>query len=109
MAAPPSKVKRINEIQEVPTVKDESLFLLVQDGNTVTTKLKNFFARAVLTKKHDFVDNISYCGVAPSGTLDTSPGWTITKIEITSDGSAIGSIANNVSWSSRYTHNYILK
>jgi hypothetical protein len=39
--------------------------------------------------KHDFDEPYSYCGVAPTGTAESSPVWTITRIEVLLDGTTI--------------------
>jgi hypothetical protein len=106
MAVAPSKPKRLDELPYVDVVKDESLFLFIQDGQTVISEVKNYFNRIGTIKKHDFYDNASYCGVAGSGTPDNSNLWKITKIIINNDGTTTTMIAQNVDWTNRYNHTY---
>ena len=56
--------------------------------------------------RHDFVSPYSYCGKALSGSLETQSVWTITRIEVLSDGTTTTTSATNVDWTNRYTHTY---
>ena len=56
--------------------------------------------------RHDFVTPYSYCGKALSGSLETQSVWTITRIEVLSDGTTTTTSATNVDWTNRYTHTY---
>jgi hypothetical protein len=106
MTAPASKPKRIDELPQVDVVKDDSLFLFIQDGETVISEVRNYFNRIGKVKKHDFYNNASYCGVAEGGTDDSSSLWKITKIIINNDGTTTTAIAQNVDWTNRYNHTY---
>lgn len=57
-------------------------------------------------KKHDYVDNTSYCGYAVAGSLEDASVWQISKIVVATDGSTTTTTANNVKWSERLTINY---
>ena len=56
--------------------------------------------------RHDFVTPYSYCGKALSGSLETQSVWTITRIEVLSDGTTTTTSATNIDWTNRYTHTY---
>jgi hypothetical protein len=52
--------------------------------------------------RHEWDEPYSYCGLAPSGTIESSPTWTITRIEVFADGTtdvktAIGAWTNKTS------------
>ena len=57
-------------------------------------------------KKQDFQEPYSYCGVAAIGTSESSNGWTITRIEVFTDGTINSMIATSVAWVDRYTTTY---
>ena len=56
--------------------------------------------------KHDFVSPYSYCGKAIVGSLESQSVWTITRVEVLSDGTTSTAQATNVDWTNRYTHTY---
>ena len=58
-------------------------------------------------KRHEWVSPYSYCGVAPSGTLDSASTWEIKRIEVLSDGTTNIMSASLVSWNDRLTVTYI--
>jgi hypothetical protein len=51
--------------------------------------------------KHDWVDPYSYCGTAPSGSLETNSVWTITRIEVFPNGTTDIKTATTVAWTDR--------
>jgi hypothetical protein len=55
-----------------------------------------------LIRRHDYVDPYSYCGVAPSGSLESANVWDITRIEIFISGTVDQKSATNVAWDDRY-------
>lgn len=57
-------------------------------------------------RRHDF-NVYDYLGIAPNGSLDSANVWTITRLTIASNGSAISQVATNVNWTGRYTHIYV--
>jgi hypothetical protein len=62
-------------------------------------------------KRHDFVEesnfSVSYCGLAPSGSSESSSVWSITKIIYTDFGSiSTTQTANNVAWVDRLIVEY---
>lgn len=63
-------------------------------------KQKNFIRR------HDFVTNVSYCGYAEQGSLETASVWNITKLVIATNGSTTATHAYNVKWSEHLTVTY---
>jgi hypothetical protein len=44
--------------------------------------------------------NINYCGSAPTGSLETNPVWTVTKITVALNGTVTTQVFNNVTWTS---------
>lgn len=57
-------------------------------------------------KRHEWVSPYSYCGVAPSGTLDSASAWEIKRIEVLLDGTTNIMSASLVSWDNRLTVTY---
>lgn len=49
--------------------------------------------------KHDYQGSYSFIGIAPEGSGETDNVWTITRIEILSDGTTDKIIFKNVKWS----------
>lgn len=43
----------------------------------------------------------NYCGYAPEGSLETDEVWTITRIEVASDGSVTTATVTDVAWTDR--------
>lgn len=58
-------------------------------------------------RRHDYTGSYSYCGIAPSGSSESSNVWNIDRIEIFTDGSVLVASASLVSWTGRYTHVYV--
>jgi len=58
-----------------------------------------------LSYRHDF-NVYDYLGKAASGSSEGASVWTITRLTITSDGTATVGTATNVTWTGRYTHIY---
>jgi hypothetical protein len=56
-----------------------------------------------LEKRHDWVSPVSYCGTSPLGSLESSPVWTIYKIQVNLDGTTIVLSATGVAWTNRLT------
>lgn len=55
-------------------------------------------------RRHDLVNPYDYCGVAPSGSAETSAVWTITRLTMAADGTVTATdILYNVKWSDRLT------
>lgn len=52
-------------------------------GNTLTIEVPSGGSDEY---RHEWDDPYSYCGLAPNGTLESSPTWTITRIEVFLDG-----------------------
>jgi hypothetical protein len=59
-----------------------------------------------LRRLQDFVTPYSYCGLAPSGSIESQSVWNITRIEVFMDGTINTTTATNVSWDNRYTAVY---
>jgi hypothetical protein len=57
--------------------------------------------------RYDFVDPYSYCGDAPSGSLESAAVWNISRIEVLLNGTTIILSAANVAWDDRLTVIYI--
>ena len=64
-------------------------------------KAKNFIRR------HDFVSNVSYCGYAEEGSLETDSVWNISKITVATEGTTTIGRATNVNWTGHLTHTYV--
>lgn len=60
-----------------------------------------------LERQHAMNNNISYCGIAPKGSLVTDYSWTIKKIVINNDGTNTITTAIGVRWIDYLTTNYI--
>lgn len=60
-------------------------------------------------KRTDYVSgspDILYLGTAPVGTLDSSPVWNLTKLELAIDGSISSETRATDSWDNRLTAIY---
>lgn len=57
-------------------------------------------------RRHDFVTNVSYCGYAELGSLETDSVWNISKIVVSVEGSTTITRATNVNWTGHLTHIY---
>lgn len=62
----------------------------------------NFVVRNLFERRHDYQEPYSYCGVANDGTLESSTGWKITRIEIKDGGEVETGVANG-KWTDRNT------
>ena len=51
-------------------------------------------------RRHDFESPYDYCGIAPSGTSESTPNWTITRLTINPNGTAINETATGA-WTNR--------
>ena len=63
-------------------------------------KAKNFIRR------HDFVTNVSYCGYAEEGALESADVWNISKITVATEGTTTIGRTTNVNWTGRIDHIY---
>lgn len=92
----------------------QRLLILSEDGSYITDGTGSIVSSLPITasqvpspeKRHDYNDPYSYCGVAPSGSLEEDNSWSITRIFIYSDGSTLLTSASMVDWTNRYTHVY---
>jgi hypothetical protein len=57
-------------------------------------------------RRHDFVTDVSYCGFAEIGSLETDSVWNISKIVVAIEGTTTTTHATDVKWSERLTINY---
>ncbi len=57
-------------------------------------------------RRHDFVTNVSYCGYAEQGSLETDSVWNISKIVVATEGTTTTTTATDVKWSERLTVTY---
>lgn len=101
-----SSKKKVSQLPYANVVKDDAKIIVIQDNKSYVTDVKNYFARIVYEKRHDYVSDVSYCGQAPLGSPETLPYWTISKIVINSDGSVVVTRAYNVDWTNHLTHTY---
>lgn len=58
------------------------------------------------TRRHAFAAPNDYMGVAPQGTPESSPVWTITRQTVAANGTAQVAVARNVTWTGYASHNY---
>lgn len=83
-----------------PAELDDEIILISYYSASLASLPKEY------TLRHDYVSPYSYCGKAIVGSLETQNVWTITRIEILSDGSTSVTTATNVDWTNRLTHTY---
>lgn len=57
-------------------------------------------------RRHDYAAPYSYCGKAAAGSFESDPVWTITRIELASDGTTTTTHAADVAWDDRLTATY---
>jgi hypothetical protein len=71
----------------------------------------NWSAAATYTKKYDYIADgfdFSYSGFAVTGTLETDPVWTVTRLVFSDVGALSASgVAQNITWTERLTATYI--
>lgn len=53
-------------------------------------------------RRNDWQAPYSYCGMAPAGSAESSPVWTIDRIEVFTDGTVNVKSATGVAWTNRY-------
>ena len=76
-------------------------FVGTQEEWLDSLKAKNYIRR------HDFVSNISYCGFAELGSLESDSVWNISKIVVSVFGTTTTTHATNVDWIGHLTHIYV--
>ena len=101
-----SKKKKVSQIPETAIIKSDAKLLIIQDGFTYTALVKTYFAQSVYEKRHDYVNDTSYCGQAPLGSPETLPYWTISKIVVNSNGSVTTTRVSNAVWTDHLTLTY---
>jgi hypothetical protein len=79
---------------------DDEIIIISYYSTTLASLPKEYINR------HDFVSPYSYCGKAIVGSLESQSVWTITRIQVLSDGSTTVTSATNVDWTNRLTHTY---
>lgn len=62
---------------------------------------------SVYTRKHDYVEPYSYCGITSRGNTDASETWTIYRIETSENGTVTTTTATDVAWNDRLTATYL--
>ena len=74
--------------------------LILRNSLGVETEVGGGAVSSGCIRRGDYVSPISYIGVAPTGSLETDPVWTITKIVSNPDGTiASETVFTNVKWS----------
>jgi hypothetical protein len=58
---------------------------------------------SVKEKRHYWEEPYSYCGTAPSGSLESDPVWTVSEIEVFPDGTTSTTVFTGVTWTSIIT------
>ena len=76
------------------------------DKDGITTISATGGGGSALIYRHEF-NVYDYLGTAPTGSLEASNVWDITRLTIASNGSVTTGVATNVSWTGRYTHTYL--
>jgi hypothetical protein len=57
-------------------------------------------------RRHDFAAPYSYCGTAPAGSAESAAVWTITRINVASNGATTVATATNATWTGRASATY---
>jgi hypothetical protein len=92
-----SQIANLSDVQLTDLQSGQSLFY---NG----TKWVNLTSSA--TVRHDYVGVYSYCGKAPQLSAESSPVWTIKRIQVLTDGNVLITQAINVTWTGRLSHTY---
>lgn len=66
----------------------------------------SYMLNPTMIRRSDFTQSYAYCGIAQTGSLESSPVWTITRIFVSSSGQSDSKYANNASWTNRYSTIY---
>ena len=56
--------------------------------------------------RNAYASGVSYCGIAPDGSLESDAVWYITKITVATNGSVTTATASGVNWTDYLTHSY---
>jgi hypothetical protein len=92
------------EISEMQMPGKDAYEVAVENGfvGTVEEWLESLKAKTYI-RRHDFVTDVSYCGYAEIGSLETDSVWNISKIVVAIEGTTTTTHAQNVKWSDRLT------
>jgi hypothetical protein len=92
------------EISEMQMPGKDAYEVAVENGfvGTVEEWLESLKAKTYI-RRHDFVSDVSYCGFAEIGSLETDSVWNISKIVVAIEGTTTTTHAANVKWSDRLT------
>lgn len=74
-----------------------TVVVINKDGDI---KLQNTGSSTGYIRRNAMYANINYCGFAPTGSLESSAVWTVTKIIVAVNGTVTTSVFNNVTWTS---------
>jgi hypothetical protein len=66
----------------------------------------SYMLNPTMIRRSDFTQSYAYCGIAQTGSAESSPVWTITRIFVSSSGQSDSKYANNASWTNRYSTIY---
>lgn len=66
----------------------------------------SYMLNPTMIRRSDFTQSYAYCGIAQTGSAESSPVWTITRIFVSSSGQSDSRYANNASWTNRYSTIY---
>ena len=66
----------------------------------------SYMLNPTMIRRSDFTQSYAYCGIAQTGSAESSPVWTITRIFVSSSGQSDSMYANNASWTNRYSTIY---
>ena len=59
------------------------------------------------TRKFDYVEPYSYCGITTLGNAESAATWTIYRLQTAEDGTVTTTTATSVAWTDRLTATYL--
>lgn len=74
---------------------------------TYSGRILRTVINSVYTRKHDYVEPYSYCGITDRGNADGDALWTIYRVETGEDGTITTTTATSVAWTDRLTATYL--
>jgi hypothetical protein len=93
----------LDDLSDVALVDPVAGEALKYDGTNWTD---GTVAIAPRLRRHDFASPYDYCGTAPAGSAESATVWTITRINVASNGTTTIATATGVSWTGRASATY---